>query len=224
MGESATSSDLQKAYIQVLDAQGKVKEDGEIPVLFNPDEYSMDKSNEFANINIPGLESPLLQFVRGGLETLTMDLFFDTYTDEKPEKEKRDVREYTDRIVDLLKIDSDLHAPPVLKFVWGSLDFTCVLSKVSKKFTMFRPDGKPVRATLGVTFNEFKTEKSTKEKPLQSRDRTKHRILKDGDSLWLIAAEEYGDPAMWRDIARANKIDNPRILKTGRGIVIPPVE
>jgi len=224
MGESATGSDLQKAYIQVLDAQGKVKENGEIPVLFNPGEYSMDKSNEFANINIPGLESPLLQFVRGGLETLTLDLFFDTYTDEKPEKEKRDVRDYTDRIVDLLKIDSDLHAPPVLKFVWGSLDFTCVLSKVNKKFTMFRPDGKPVRATLSVTFNEFKTEKSTKERPLQSRDRTKHRILKDGDSLWLIAAEEYGDPAMWRDIAIANKIDNPRILETGSGIVIPPVE
>ena len=222
MAELATSSGLKKAYIQVLDAQGKTKD--EIPVLFNPGEYSMDKSNEFANINIPGLESPLLQFVRGGLETLTMDLFFDTYTDEKPEKEKRDVRDYTDRIVDLLKIDSDLHAPPVLKFVWGSLDFTCVLSKVSKKFTMFRPDGKPVRATLGVTLSEFKTEKSTKERPLQSRDRTKHRILKDGDSLWLIAAEEYGDPAMWRDIAIANKIDNPRILKTGRGIVIPPVE
>lgn len=224
MGESATSSDLQKAYIQVLDAQGKVKEDGEIPVCFNPGEYSMDKSNEFANINIPGLESPLLQFVRGGLETLTMDLFFDTYTDEKPEKEKRDVRDYTDRIVNLLKIDSDLNAPPVLKFVWGSLDFTCVLSKVNKKFTMFRPDGKPVRATLSVTFNEFKTEKSTKEKPLQSRDRTKHRILKEGDSLWLIAAEEYGDPAMWRDIAIVNKIDNPRILETGSGISIPPVE
>jgi hypothetical protein len=222
MVELATSSGLKKAYIQVLDAQGKAKD--EIPVLFNPGEYSMDKSNEFANINIPGLESPLLQFVRGGLETLTMDLFFDTYTDEKPEKEKRDVRDYTDRIVNLLKIDSDLHAPPVLKFVWGSLDFTCVLSKVNKKFTMFRPDGKPVRATLSVTFNEFKTEKSTKEKPLQSRDRTKHRILKDGDSLWLIAAEEYGDPAMWRDIAIANKIDNPRILETGRGIVIPPVE
>lgn len=219
MAELATSSGLKKAYIQVLDAQGKTKD--EIPVLFNPGEYSMEKSNEFANINIPGLESPLLQFVRGGLETLTMDLFFDTYTYEK----SIDVRKtYTDKIVNLLKIDSDLHAPPVLKFVWGSLDFTCVLSKVSKKFTMFRPDGKPVRATLGVTFNEFKTEKSTKEKPLQSRDRTKHRILKDGDSLWLIAAEEYGDPAMWRDIARANKIDNPRILKTGRGIVIPPVE
>ncbi len=222
MAELATSSGLKKAYIQVLDAQGKTKD--EIPVLFNPGEYSMDKSNEFANINIPGLDSPLLQFVRGGLETLTMDLFFDTYTDEKPEKEKRDVRDYTDRIVNLLKIDSDLHAPPVLKFVWGSLDFTCVLSKANKKFTMFRPDGKPVRATLSVTFNEFKTEKSTREKPLQSQDRTKHRILKDGDSLWLIAAEEYGDPAMWRDIAIANKIDNPRILETGSGIVIPPVE
>jgi LysM repeat protein len=219
MAELATSSGLTKAYIQVLDAQGKTKD--KIPVLFNPDNYSMEKSNEFANINIPGLESPLLQFVRGGLETLTMDLFFDTYTYEK----SIDVRKtYTDKIVNLLKIDPTIHAPPVLKFVWGSLDFTCVLSKVNKKFTMFSSDGTPVRATLSVTFNEFKTETSTMEHPPESPDRTKHYTLKQGDSLWLIAAEEYGDPAMWRVIARANKIDNPRILETGRGIVLPPVE
>ena len=218
MAELATSSGLKKAYIQVLDAQGKTKD--KIPVLFNPSEYSMEKSNEFANINIPGLESPLLQFVRGGLETLTMDLFFDTYTYEK----SIDVRKtYTDKIANLLKIDPTIHAPPVLQFVWGSLTFTGVLSRVSKKFTMFSSDGTPVRATLSVTFNEFKTEKSTKEKPLQSRDRTKHYTLKQGDSLWLIAAEEYGDPAMWREIARANEIDNPRILETGRGIILPPV-
>ena len=111
MAKLATDSNLRKAHIQVLDANGAVKE--EIPVLFNPGEYSMEKSNEFANITIPGLESPLLQFVRGGLETLSMDLFFDSY------EENKDVREYTDKITDLLKIDPALHAPPILRFIWA---------------------------------------------------------------------------------------------------------
>ena len=99
MARSATSSELKKAVIHVLDARGNKK--NEVPVLFYPSEYSMEKSNEFANINIPGLESPLLQFSRGGLETLSMDLFFDTY------ETRKDVRKYTNKIVDLLKIDPD---------------------------------------------------------------------------------------------------------------------
>ena len=216
MAELATSSNLTKAFIQILDARGEVKE--EVSVLFNPTEYSMEKSNEFASINIPGLESPMLQFSRGNLETLTMDLFFDSY------EENKDVRDYTTKITDLLKIDPKIHAPPVLKFVWGSLNFTCVLSRVSKKFTMFRSDGIPVRATLSVTFNEYRTEISSREKHRESSDWTKTYTIKQGDSLWAIAAREYGDPAFWRPIADKNRIENPRLLEIGREILIPPLE
>lgn len=216
MAESATSSELKKAIIHILDAQGERKE--EVPVLFYPSEYSMEKSNEFASINIPGLESPMLQFSRGNLETLTMDLFFDSYEMDE------DVRDYTNKITDLLKIDPEIHAPPVLKFVWGAMNFTCVLSRVSKKFTMFRSDGIPVRATLGVTFSEYKTEISAREKPLQSSDRTKTYTVRQGDSLWAIAAKEYGDSTLWRPIADENRIENPRLLEIGRDITIPPME
>lgn len=207
---------MEKARILVLKGKNEGKE---IPVLFNPTEYTLDKSNEFANINIPGLDSPLLQFTRGGLQTLTMDLFFDTY--EKDE----DVRNYTKKVIDLMEIDEKLHAPPVCKFIWGGgIEFICVISKISKKFTMFNSNGIPVRATLSVTFNEYKTETSVKERSLESRDRTKHYTLKQGDSLWLIAAKEYGEPTMWRAIAEANKIDNPRMLESGKAVIIPPLE
>ena len=216
MAELATSSELKKAIIHILDAQGERKE--EVPVLFYPSEYSMEKSNEFASINIPGLESPMLQFSRGNLETLTMDLFFDSYEMDE------DVRDYTNKITDLLKIDPEIHAPPVLKFVWGAMNFTCVLSRVRKKFTMFRSDGIPVRATLGVTFSEYKTEISAREKPLQSSDRTKTYTVRQGDSLWAIAAKEYGDSTLWRPIADENRIENPRLLEIGMDITIPPLE
>lgn len=216
MANLGTSSNLKKAFIQVLDAQGKVKEI--VPVLFNPTEYSMEKSNEFANINIPGLESPLLQFSRGNLQTLTMELFFDSY------ELQTDVRTFTSKITNLLKIDPTIHAPPVLRFVWGSLIFTCVLSRVTKKFTMFQSDGIPVRATLSVTFNEYKTDSSHIENPLQSPDRTKIYVVKLGDSLWSIAAEEYGNAGQWRSIADENEIENPRLLEIGREITIPPLD
>jgi hypothetical protein len=204
-----------------------------VPFLFNPNELTVEKTNQFAEVSIPGLPSSTFQFVKGGVRTLTMDLFFDTY------EEKVDVRIFTDRITGwdsgslfkanpfkgLMDIDSDLHAPPICLFIWGSFIFQCIIERVTKKFTMFLPEGIPVRATLNVTLKEYTDiETQLKETSFQSADRTKVWHVKQGDTLWLIAAKEYGNPALWRRIADENKIYNPRLLKSGMNLVIPPLE
>ena len=56
----------------------------------------------------------------------------------------------------LMDIDSDLHAPPVCIFIWGTFIFQCIIERVTKKFTMFLPEGIPVRATLNVTLKEYR--------------------------------------------------------------------
>jgi len=65
-------------------------------VFFNPEEYTINKDNNFASQAIPGLSGPLLQFVNGNMRTLEMELFFDTY--DTPDANKRDVRELTNKI------------------------------------------------------------------------------------------------------------------------------
>jgi len=50
------------------------------------------------------------------------------------------------------------------------------------------------------------------------------RTAKQGDSLWLLAAKEYGDPAQWRCIARESGIANARLLAPGTALVLPPLE
>jgi nucleoid-associated protein YgaU len=60
--------------------------------------------------------------------------------------------------------------------------------------------------------------------PRQSADRTKQKTLKQGEQLWMLAAEEYEDPSRWRAIAEANGIDNPRKPPVGRNLVIPRLE
>ena len=190
-----------------------------VPCLFNPKELSVEKSNQFAEVNIPGLPSPIFQFVRGNARSVTMDLFFDTY------EEGIDVRIFTDRITGLMDIDSDLHAPPVCLFIWGAFIFQCIIERVTKKFTMFLPEGIPVRATLSVTLKEY-TEVTSQVIGINllSADLTKRWVVTRGDSLWSIAFKEYGDPGDWRLIASANNIDNPRILNPGQELIIPAKE
>jgi hypothetical protein len=211
---------LEKATIQAMGPSGNVI-GGPIAVLFNPNEYTLDKNNNFQRTPLAGLGTPVTQFTSGGAEALTMQLFFDTYTDNGGE----DVRHYTDQVSDLMKIDADLHAPPICLFQWGSVAFKGVLERVSRRFTMFLSDGTPVRAVLDVTFTEYKTiEEQVSDPPLQSADRTKRWRVKQGDSLWAIAAKVYDDAGLWRPIARQNAIRNPRSLAPGMELVIPPLE
>ena len=187
-----------------------------IPVMFNPPEYQLQVTNQFAEVGIPGLGSSLLQFVRGSAKTLTMELFFDT-TDEGV-----DVRLYTGLVLGLTSLNSETHAPPRLLFLWGSLIFPCVLESVTQTFDFFNTLGMPLRARLNVTLKGHDTlEDLLGSHQLLSADRTKQWIFKKGDTLQRIAAQEYGDPNKWRPIAEANGIDNPLTIPVGRALKVP---
>jgi hypothetical protein len=190
-----------------------------IKVSFNPAEYSLQKGNQFSSTPLPGLSNPVVSFVNGDADVLTMDLFFDTYTDQG----SSDVRAETERIAALLDIHPKLHAPPPVCFVWGGLRFKAVIERLSQRFTMFREDGVPVRATLNVTFKEYKTIQDQLNPPMQSADWSKRVTIVELDRLCLIAAVEYEDPTVWRVIADANEIENPRLLQPGVEIRLPPL-
>ena len=94
-------------------------------------------------------------------------------------------------------------------------------------FTLFLEDGTPVRAKLDLGLKEtesaehqFKRTKRKKGSPLQAR----RRVTKRGDTLWAIAAAEYADARLWRPIAAANGIRNPRELPAGMLLLIPPID
>jgi len=70
----------------------------EIPVEFNPTELSFTKAAQIAEIGIPGIDAPILQFIRGQAEKVTIELFFDT-TDGGMDGNARSVTELTDRFM-----------------------------------------------------------------------------------------------------------------------------
>ena len=201
-----------------------------IVVQFNPAEYTLAKGAQIAEIAIPGIDSPILQFVRGQNEKLTLELFFDTTQLGMGIVPVLDVRVLTDPIYQLVKIQSKTHAPPRIRFIWGlGLSFRAIVESVQQKFTVFNPVGIPLRAALSVTFREYKTlEEQLQELNLQSSDHTKRRKVRQGDTLAQIAFEEYRDASKWRQIAEepanAAVLTDPRRLTPGTELVIPALD
>jgi LysM repeat protein len=187
---------------------------------FNPEEYTLNRDNTIAAQAIPGLSGPILQFVNGNMQTLEMELFFDTWDTDSVDKQ--DVRELTGPVVGLLDVDRELHAPPVLRVQWGSLDFRCVLARANQKFQMFADDGRPVRARVTVTFNRFiDAEREAKEVDRQTADFSKVHVVVQGETVSRIAAQHYQDSRAWRPIALANALADPRAITPGQQLRIP---
>lgn len=211
---------LEKLKIFVETRPGKYEK--EFSVLFNPAQIVLDKSVHWAKVPTAERDAAESQFTHATPYSLTLDLFFDTY------EKREDVREHTKQVAAMVTVDGHLHRPPRCKLAWGSNNFNgiqWILQKLNQRFTLFLPDGKPVRATLGCSFQQWRSaEEEAKEVKLSSPDVAKTRIVRRGETLSSIAAEEYNDPALWRPIAELNGIHNPRRVAPGQVLAIPPLQ
>lgn len=185
-----------------------------ITVMYNPEQYSIDLGNQFAEAAIPGLARPPIQYVRGKTRTLSMELFFDSY------EEHQDVRTFTGQVTDLLNQSPRTHAPPVLLFTMGQFSFQCVLVDVQQRFTMFDRDGTPVRASLQVRFQEYAPVELVVQSGLFIGPPSL-RTVSTGQTLSQIASDALGDASRWREIAETNGVDDPFHLTPGAKLVIP---
>lgn len=131
-----------------------------------------------------------------------------------------------DALMSLVKYAHEGHTPPTVRFLWGKLDFEGRVESSSVQYTMFSPDGTPVRAAVDLTLcgEESGLTQHQSQYPFQSPDRTKARTLAEGDRLWMMAQQEYDDPAKWKIIAKANKILNPRKVESAVSLKVPSIK
>jgi Contractile injection system tube protein/LysM domain len=225
---------------------------GSLSALFNPSQlrYSKDVSWEIEPIVGTQAGAHFLAFQASRPQTLTLDLFLDSYegdpdapgnsavvrgvralipdnpisglVDKNPSA--TDIVKRVDDIDNLARVQVALHRPPRCKLWWGRyLLIRGVLTNVSEDYSMFMPNGMPVRATMSCTFTEAVDPKDAIE--LHSADLNKQRVVRRGETLSSIALDEYEDASQWRLIADANAglIDNPRLLVPGTVLTIPPL-
>lgn len=202
-------------------------ETDDIDVIFNPAEYNLSSSIQYSEKTIPGLDGPVGQYIAGNSTTLNVTFTFDTYrppTLDNPSEGGTDVTQYTKKIAKLTLIDGTLHRVPKVTFSWGSIKFTGIITDVKESYTMFLTDGKPVRAKVDVTFKSlYDISNGKRSAPFESPDRTKIRTVMQGEALWSIAAQEYGDPKNWKVIAQENGILNPLDIVPGQVLKLPPL-
>lgn len=224
-----------------------------IEVQFNPTEYAFEKTARMGEVSLPGLDSPILQFVRGESEKLTLELFFDGTSQPSGggllgalgagiggggAEEPLTVTQRVDDFYRMVKISGELHTPPIVRVSWGtnfpggttsesetpSPTFDAIVETVNRRYTLFDPDGKPLRCIVALTLKEYRTlSEQLTELNLQTSDHTRIHTVREGETLPAIAWGAYKDSARWRVIAEANDLSDPTLLTPGQTLDLPPL-
>lgn len=178
------------------------------------------------------------KFVSTGPRTVTMDLMFDG-TGASPTglaslAQAVGVSVPHINTVDLqvaiflklaYKINGENHKPFYIMMVWGTFIMTCQLTTANVSYDLFSRDGRPLRAKISITLQEF-IDRTLLGKLLSlfSPDLSKSITVKEGDTLPLLCEKEYGDPSLYLQVAEVNKLNNYRKLTPGTELLFPPIK
>ena len=195
---------------------------------YNPTDLTISKSTSYRLNRVPHKDTPKENFSGGNPFSTSLALLFDTTEAGSSVHTK-----YIEPLLNFMAIDSKTKKLPVCNITWGQLNFQwgkdnltpfskCVIKSANVTFTLFMPDGTPVRAKVDVTVEEAEDEVAF-QNPTTRTEARKVWQVRGNETIDWIAYQEYGDSAHWRHIAQMNNLDDPRRLRAGQLLNLPPL-
>lgn len=227
--------DFKYGKLEVVDKNrhdpGEYPDNDSIEFVFNPSKLSLSAQGKWDQPAQAGNKKATTPTYTGPEpQSLDFEFILDSWEASGPVTRAKD-RSVSDDIDTLVSWtrptkstrDTKKPRPPLVRLNWGHEYFVAYVATITTTLTMFDKDGNPVRATVKVTLKE--APKLPKGQNPTSGSRVGHQSCSvvSGDSLASIAQRHYDDPRYWRGLAAANDIDDPRQLRPGTRLYLPPL-
>lgn len=122
-------------------------------------------------------------------------------------------------------MDGDIHRPHFLQVQWGKFMFPCILSNLDLNYTLFKPNGDPLRVKVSASFLNYVAQKErVARERKKSPDLTHVRLVKAGDRLDLMTYKIYKKANYVLQVAKANELGSFREIRPGTELVFPPLD
>ncbi len=132
-----------------------------IKAQYNPKELQIDKNVPWQKHNKANANGLQLEFTGAEGRSMTVDMLFDVY--EEKSLSVRDSVAILERLAAVRQPNSpkdEMRRPHHCVVVWGTVmgggdnKFKCVIEQIQTKYTMFSPEGVPLRATVTLKLKE----------------------------------------------------------------------
>ncbi|MBK8251181.1 MAG: LysM peptidoglycan-binding domain-containing protein [Polyangiaceae bacterium] len=223
---------LEKMLITAYDASTFTGASRKMTVTINPEKYSQTYEILYNNVQGQGANGGSPDFNRIPSDKLQFELIFDG-TGVVPSTIPGVLPYTQDGIVTQIQTFKDLcfsyvgkiHSPRYLEVTWGTMVFRARLKTLTISYTLFKPDGTPLRARATILLIGYTDEKElAKQANKTSPDLTHLVTVKAGDTLPLLCYRIYGTSHTYLQVAAVNNLTDFRQLTVGSQLVFPPIK
>lgn len=217
--------------LQLMKIKGYLDEEFQKPLsgdpyefMINPESVKWQRSIEYAEEQAPDSNNPAQRYKHTPGDTLNFDIVIDC-TGIVNDKRTDMVKEINSLTRIIFYLNGKIHRPNFVVISWGKgLLFKGVLTTFDTSFTLFSPDGTPLRAKLSLGFKNYLSPKTQEEQNnTQSPDMTHLVQPEDGMNLPQLCYKIWDDPSYCIQVARFNDLNKFRNLKGINKLIFPPI-
>lgn len=199
------------------------KETGSLMVQINPKSYQLQKGIQYDKNKEQGNTKSSETFSGYKTEELSFEIVIDC-TGVVPGTGEEDMAYDKVKVLEdlLYRYRGKIHRPAFVILAWGTILFKGQLRSLKTDYTLFKPDGMPLRAKVSLSFGGFMSkEEATKEAVQSSPDMSHLMVVRAGDSIAAMCEEIYGDSTLVDEVARVNGLCGFRQVKPGTELLFP---
>jgi hypothetical protein len=193
-------------------------------VMINPDTIKWQRYIEYNDTQAPDTSTASQKYKSTPSDKLSFDIVIDGTGIVDPDR-----TDMVNEIGALEKLVFDyngkIHRPNYVTVQWGErMIFNGVLTSFDVSYTLFRPDGSPLRAKISLGFSMYIAPTTVKKLDNQESPDVSHLVtVVEGMMLPQLCQEVWNDDAYYIQVAKYNKLNKFRNLKGGLQLIFPPI-
>jgi hypothetical protein len=219
---------LRMTRCSVNDSGQTTLESDEFETMINPAEFTVDRSISYSNETTLGQLGTDVKFSAINPEKLKFNIVLDAtgvVPGAAPGAPPKAVKAHLAALLKVVyKYDGSRHEPSRVRLLWGGFIFYGRMEAMATQYTLFKPNGEPLRAKVTLAFVRYLSKNEEVLASNRSSPDLSHSVeVRMGDTLPLLCKRIYGDPRYYVAVARFNQLGDFRRLVPGARLHFPPL-
>ncbi|MCG8574690.1 MAG: hypothetical protein MI810_07385 [Flavobacteriales bacterium] len=193
-------------------------------VMINPESIKWTRAIEYNEQQSPDSSSASQKYKSTPSDKLSFDIVIDC-TGVVDSKRTVMYKEITALENIVFTYNGKIHRPNFVKIQWGkNITFKGVLTSFDTSYTLFKPDGSPLRAKVSLSFSQYLSPSTVKKVDGQESPDVSHLVdVVDGDTLPQLCQKIWNDDSYYIQVAKYNGLNKFRHLMGGTKLIFPPI-
>lgn len=193
-------------------------------VMINPENIKWQRAVEYNEQQAPDSSSASQKYKSTPSETINFDIVIDCtgVVDSKRTDMSKEINALETII---FTYNGKIHRPNFVKIQWGkNISFKGVLKSFDTQYTLFKPDGSPLRAKISLGFSQYISPSTVKKIDKQESPDVTHMLdVVQGVTLPQMCQKVWNDDSYYVQVARYNDLNKFRNLKGIQNLIFPPI-